>query len=262
MAEDDFGSTIIFNNGVPDTNVTLGTTGEGERVSSAAIMRTQRETEMINQNNRIGGRGVGLNTMAQQPPPNQQFAGNYALQQPPPNGYAQPVQPVQQPPYYQQQPVQMAAPPPPQGTPVPIQGVAPQQGSTTYLEEPFSELAMTDDLCHVIVDLPGVRKEDTKVVLTQNNEIAITFTRKTFVSKLSAELRNAKKNASAGKSRAKTKVVSQVNIPDYILGTHTVIYPIPRPVDDDNMKCTFENGQVHVVLPFRTPPEGKTISFG
>ena len=145
MAEEDFGSTIIFNNGVPDYNVTLGNTGEGERVSMSAIQQTMRETDMINQRHRVGGRGmgIGLNTMAQQPAPqpmqNQRFAGNYAQ----PSVYQQPQQPQQVPPqYYQQpvqQPVQQMQPQQPQSIPITQQPQQQQPQSAYYLQEPFSE---------------------------------------------------------------------------------------------------------------------------
>lgn len=267
MAEDDFGSTIIFNNGVPDYNVTLGTTGEGERVSMSAIQRTQRETDMINQRNRVGGRGmgIGLNTMAQQPPPqpNQQFAGNYVQ----PSVYQQPQQPQQVPPnYYPQQTVQQQVPqmPPqqPQGIPITQQPQQQQPQSAYYLQEPFSELVMTNDKCHVIVDLPGIQKEDVNIVLTPQNEVSITFTRKTFVDGLTAELKASTKKTKGSKgSKVKPKITSQVNIPDYLLGTHNVVYPIPRPVDTQNIKRSFENGQLHLILGFLTPLEGTTISI-
>lgn len=268
MAEEDFGSTIIFNDGVPDYNVTLGSTGDGERVSMSAIQRTQRETDMINQRNRVGGRGmgIGLNTMAQQPPPqpHPQFAGNYAQS----SMYQQPQQPPpQQVPaqqnYYQQPPQQV---PVQQGVPIqqPTQQQQPQPVAQAayYLQEPFSELVMTNDKCYVIVDLPGLTKEDVNVVLTPQNEVSITFTRKTFVDQLTAELKANTKKTKGGKgSKVKPKITSQVNIPDYLLGTHTVVYPIPRPVDTTNIKPSFEKGQLHLVLGFLTPLEGTTISL-
>ena len=245
MAEEDFGSTIIFNNGVPDYNVTLGNTGEGERVSMSAIQQTMRETDMINQRHRVGGRGmgIGLNTMAQQPAPqpmqNQQFAGNYAQ----PSVYQQP----------QQQ----------QGIPITQQPQQQQPQSAYYLQEPFSELIMTNDECHVIVDLPGISKENVSATLTPQNEVSITFTRTTYVDKLTAELKAAKKVKGAkGASKTKPKITSQVNIPDYLLGTHTVVYPIPRPVDSNNIKSSFDNGQFHIVLGFLTPLEGTAIKLG
>ena len=267
MAEEDFGSTIIFNNGVPDYNVTLGNTGEGERVSMSAIQQTMRETDMINQRHRVGGRGmgIGLNTMAQQPAPqpmpqNQQFAGNYAQ----PNMYHQPQQPQQPPPgYYPQQPQQPVQQPvqQPQGIPITQQPQQPQSGY--YLQEPFSELVMTNDECHVIVDLPGIPKENVSATLTPQNEVSITFTRHTFVDKLTAEIKSAKKvKGQKGSPKAKPKLTSQVNIPDYLLGTHTVVYPIPRPVDSNNIKSSFDNGQFHIVLGFLTPLEGTAIKLG
>lgn len=271
MAEEDFGSTIIFNNGVPDYNVTLGNTGEGERVSMSAIQQTMRETDMINQRHRVGGRGmgIGLNTMAQQPAPqpmqNQQFAGNYAQ----PSVYQQPQQPQQVPPqYYQQpvqQPVQQMQQPQQQGIPITQQPQQQQQQpqSAYYLQEPFSELIMTNDECHVIVDLPGITKENVTATLTPQNEVSITFTRTTYVDKLTAELKAAKKVKGAkGAAKSKPKITSQVNIPDYLLGTHTVVYPIPRPVDSNNIKWTFDNGQFHLTLGFLTPLEGTTIKLG
>ena len=62
--------------------------------------------------------------------------------------------------------------------------------------------------------------------------------------------------------KTKPKITSQVNIPDYLLGTHTVVYPIPRPVDSNNIKPSFENGQFHIVLGFLTPLEGTAIKLG
>lgn len=267
MAEEDFGSTIIFNNGVPDYNVTFGHTGDGERVSMDSIQRIQRETEMINQRNRVGGRGmgIGLNTMAQQPPPqpNQQFAGNYAQ----PAVYQQPQQPQQVPvqPNYYQQPVQQV----PAQQQVPIQQQPPPQQqpqlvaqSAYYLQEPFSELVMTNDTCYVIVDLPGLTKDDVNIVLTPQNEVSITFTRKTFVDSLTAEMKaNTKKTKGSKGSKTKPKITSQVNIPDYLLGTHTVVYPIPRPVDTQKIKRSFANGQLHLELGFLTPLEGTSITL-
>lgn len=270
MAEEDFGSTIIFNNGVPDYNVTLGNTGEGERVSMSAIQQTMRETDMINQRHRVGGRGmgIGLNTMAQQPAPqpmqNQQFAGNYAQ----PSVYQQPQQPQQVPPnYYPQQTVQQQVPQmpqqQPQGIPITQQPQQQQPQSAYYLQEPFSELIMTNDECHVIVDLPGIPKENVSATLTPQNEVSITFTRTTYVDKLTAELKAAKKVKGAkGAAKTKPKITSQVNIPDYLLGTHTVVYPIPRPVDSNNIKSSFDNGQFHIVLGFLTPLEGTAIKLG
>jgi hypothetical protein len=142
---------------------------------------------------------------------------------------------------------------------IPVQGAAPQQQPLGFLEEPYSELLMTDEECHVIVDLPGLKKEDIDVKLTQDNEVAVTFTRSTFVSQMSAA---PKKGAGKKKGKEKTKWVSQVNIPDFLLGKHTVVYKILRPVDENNITCKFEYGQVHVILGFRTPMEGKSISIG
>ena len=201
MAEEDFGSTIIFNNGVPDYNVTLGQTGEGERVSMAAIQQAQRETDMINQRYRIGNgaaRGVGVNSMAQQPPPRpinnqQQFAGSYQAPVYQQQGYYQ--QPVQQP--MQPQPVPMQQQIPPQGQPIPL---TQDSSDPAILREPFSELVMTTDTCHVLVDLPGLTKSDVNIVLTPQNEVSITFTRRTFVDSLTNELK-----ASAKKAKTKSK---------------------------------------------------------
>jgi HSP20 family molecular chaperone IbpA len=263
MAEADFGSTIIFNNGVPDYNVTLGQTGEGERVSMAAIQQAQRETDMINQRYRIGNgaaRGVGVNSMAQQPPPRpinnqQQFAGSYQAPVYQQQGYYQ--QPVQQP--MQPQPVPMQQQIPPQGQPIPL---TQDSSDPAILREPFSELVMTTDTCHVLVDLPGLTKSDVNIVLTPQNEVSITFTRKTFVDGLTAELKASTKKTKGSKgSKVKPKITSQVNIPDYLLGTHNVVYPIPRPVDTQNIKRSFENGQLHLILGFLTPLEGTTISI-
>lgn len=262
MAEEDFGSTIIFNNGVPDYNVTLGQTGEGERVSMAAIQQAQRETDMINQRYRIGNgaaRGVGVNSMAQQPPPRpinnqQQFAGSYQAPVYQQQGYYQ--QPVQQPMQQQmQQPMQQQIPP--QGQPIPL---TQDSNDPAILREPFSELVMTTDTCHVLVDLPGLTKSDVNIVLTPQNEVSITFTRRTFVDSLTNELKASAKKTKT-KSKTKPKITSQVNIPDFLLGTHTVVYPIPRPVDTKKIGKSFENGQLHLTLGFLTPLEGTAINL-
>jgi hypothetical protein len=35
-----------------------------------------------------------------------------------------------------------------------------------------------------------------------------------------------------------------------------------KPVDENNISCSFELGQLHVTLGFRTPMEGKAIAIG
>jgi len=257
---DEQNSTLIFN-GMPDYTSVVGVdySGNGTPVNPQIINRMAEDDAKRNEqiNRQLGlptasqpprGMGVGVNNMANQVPPGA------------PVNYNQPAQPYNQypqQPQYQQQPA---------GQPIPIQNSAPPpppppQNAFAYLQEPFSELLQTDDECHVIVDLPGIKKENVDIRLTDNNEVAITFTRTTFVDQKSAEPKGAKKGQKRS-SKNKTKWLSQVNIPDYLLGKHTVVYKIMRPVDENNIKCSFEYGQVHVILGFRAPIEGKPISIG
>ena len=261
---DDQNSTLIFT-GMPDYTSVIATDDQGGGIPINPRVIDQMAKDDANNNvqlnqrfglpqqNHPRGRGVGVNSMSQQMPPG------------PPTAYQQPVQTQYggqfaggyQPPVVQQpmQPQQV----PPQGVNIPVQGQAPQSAPVGFLEEPYSELLMTDEECHVIVDLPGIRKENIDVKLTPDNEVAVTFSRSTFVSQMSAA---PKKGTGKKRGKDKPKWVSQVNIPDFLLGKHTVVYKILRPVDENNIKCSFEYGQVHVILGFRTPLEGKSISIG
>lgn len=260
---DEQNSTLIFN-GMPDYNSVIATDNQGGGIPISPRIINQMAADDAKNNNQLNqrfglpqtgtpprGRGVGVNSMSQQMPP---MAPQYPPQQPQPQ-YGQ-LAPGYQPPV--QQPMQ-PQPMPPQGMNIPIQGAAPAQQPLGFLEEPYSELLMTDEACHVIVDLPGIKKEDVDIKLTQDNEVAVTFTRSTFVSQMSAA---PKKGTGKKKGKEKTKWVSQVNIPEFLLGKHTVVYKIIRPVDENNITCKFEYGQVHVILGFRTPLEGKSISIG
>lgn len=261
--------TLIFT-GQPDYNSVIGQTGEGDRISPQIIQQMAEETARISANNPVPGqrmprgRGVGVNT--QQMPPAAPIA-------PPQPGYGQqPANYGQLAPGYapQPQPQPMSYQPqqPPQGMNIPI-GQAPQpqpqpqpmQAPMGMLAEPFSELVITDTECHLFVDLPGIPKENIGIKLTQNNEVAVTFHRDTHVSLMSAEAKPTQKKGGKKKKEA-TKWAAQVNIPDYLLGDHTVVYSIMKPVDENRISCSFDLGQLHVVLGFRTPLEGKSISIG
>lgn len=261
--------TLIFT-GQPDYNSVIGQTGEGDRISPQIIQQMAEETARISANNPVPGqrmprgRGVGVNT--QQMPPAAPIA-------PPQPGYGQqPANYGQLAPGYapqpQQQPMSYQLQQPPQGMNIPI-GQAPQpqpqpqpmQAPMGMLAEPFSELVITDTECHLFVDLPGIPKENIGIKLTQNNEVAVTFHRDTHVSLMSAEAKPTQKKGGKKKKEA-TKWAAQVNIPDYLLGDHTVVYSIMKPVDENRISCSFDLGQLHVVLGFRTPLEGKSISIG
>ena len=250
--------TLIFT-GQPDYTSVIASdySGNGDPISMESIKRMQEETARISashpvpgQVNRAPARPRGVSASApQQLPPGTQYGGNYAVpQQPVPQQqvYQQPVyqQPVQQP--VQQAPVQQQPP------------------DNYFLEEPFSELVMTDTECHVLVDLPGIPRSDVDVQFTENNEVQITYTRNTFADKLVGDIKSGKtksKAKSEGKGKGKKEklqVKKQVNIPEYLLGTHTVVYPIPRPVDDTKVECSFELGQVHVTLGLKV---GKKITI-
>lgn len=261
--------TLIFT-GQPDYTSVIATdmNGNGDPINPQIINQMAQETAKINAANPIPGqrpargRGVGVNTQqlppgppspyGQQPAAYGQFAPGYAPQQP--------VQPQPQPPYPQPQVspqgvnIPIGTQPQPQQQPQPA--MQPPQG---FLPEPFSEIVMTDTECHLFVDLPGIPKEDIDIRLTQNNEVAVTFTRETRVSQMSSAKPAAKKG---GKKKGGTKWTAQVNIPDYLIGKHTVVYAIMKPVDENNISCSFELGQLHVTLGFRTPMEGKAIAIG
>lgn len=250
--------TLIFT-GQPDYTSVIASdySGNGDPISMESIKRMQEETARISANNPVPGqvnrpqarpRGVSASA-PQQLPPGAQYGGNYAV----PQQQVVQQQPVYQQPVYQQ-PVQTVQQPVQQ---------QPQQDHY-FLEEPFSELVMTDTECHVLVDLPGIPREDVDVQFTENNEVQITYTRHTFADKLVGDIKSGKSRSKAkseGKAKGKKEklqVKKQVNIPEYLLGTHTVVYPIPRPVDDTKVECSFELGQVHVTLGLKV---GKKITI-
>lgn len=266
--------TLIFT-GQPDYNSVIGDHIPNDGMDNVGVPVTpqlinqvnsdtaKRGSQMMIPGQRMPrGRGVGVNT--QQMPPAAPIA-------PPQPGYGQqPANYGQLAPGYapQPQPQPMSYQPqqPPQGMNIPI-GQAPQpqpqpmQAPMGMLAEPFSELVITDTECHLFVDLPGIPKENIGIKLTQNNEVAVTFHRDTHVSLMSAEAKPTQKKGGKKKKEA-TKWAAQVNIPDYLLGDHTVVYSIMKPVDENRISCSFDLGQLHVVLGFRTPLEGKSISIG
>ena len=256
--------TLIFT-GQPDYTSVIATDdyGNGDPISPRIIQQMAADDAKLNAAHPIQGqrmprgRGVGVNTqqMPPGPPPQQQQQyvqpAQYGQMAP---GYAPPQpQPVQPAPAYPQQP--------PQGINIPI-GQASQQNAAPqgFLPEPYSELVFTDTECHIFVDLPGIPKENISIRLTQNNEVAVTFKRETRVSQMSTAKPAQKKGSKRKKDS--NKLTAQVNIPDYLLGEHTVVYSIMKPVDENNISCSFDLGQLHVTLGFRTPMEGKAISIG
>lgn len=263
--------TLIFT-GEPDyaSVISNGSAdGSGTPINPRIIRQMAEDDARINATHPIAGqrttsgRGVGVAT--RQPPPGVPIV-------PPNTGYAQPANYGQLAGGYNVQnggvPGQYAAPvqTAPQGITIPI-GTQPaqQQAQTSapmgMLAEPFSELVITDTECHLFVDLPGIPKENIGIKLTQNNEVAVTFKRDTHVAIMSAEAAKQPKKAGKKKKDA-TKWAAQVNIPEYLLGEHTVVYSIMKPVDENRISCSFDLGQLHVVLGFRTPLEGKSIAIG
>ncbi|MCQ2123248.1 MAG: Hsp20/alpha crystallin family protein [Fibrobacter sp.] len=250
----DNSDTLIFT-GQPDyTSTIMDGTENGSKISPAAIAAMQQETARISAANPIDGqinvkRGRGVGNMPQQMPPQ------------PPRPQQQPFNPQMPPPPAQQAPQQYYPPqqqyyPQPQQPPIaPAQNI-PISGdsqSEFYLDEPFSELVLTNNECHVIVDLPGVKKNDVSISLTPENDVKIVYTRNTYSDSIKGMVKGSK-----GK---RPKIESQINIPDYLLGKHEVSYHIPRAVDESKITCSFEYGQVHVVLGLRVAVEGVTISI-
>ena len=271
--------TLIFT-GEPDYTSVISNgsaDGSGTPISPRIIQQMAQEDARLNAANPIAGqrpnRGRGVGVATHQPPPGApinppnpngnyvqpanygQFAGGYNVQTGVPNGVPQGN--------YMQTNVQGQ---PQGGINIPINGAPQQQNMTAQapvglLAEPFSELVITDTECHLFVDLPGIPKENIGIKLTQNNEVAVTFKRETHVSIMSAEAKTTQKKGSKKKKDA-TKWAAQVNIPEYLLGEHTVVYSIMKPVDENRISCSFDLGQLHVVLGFRTPLEGKSIVIG
>lgn len=249
--------TSVISNGMSD--------GSGTPISPRIIQQMANDDARLNASHPVPGqrpargRGVGVNTQQMPPAPPNAMPPNYG-QQPPYGqlapGYAPPCPPAQAqpgavpPPAYQQpvQPVQQVQPPP-------------SQSPLNFLQEPFSEMVMTDTECHLFIDLPGMTKDDIELDLTDNNDIKVTFTRKTRVSVMSAQAKPVAKKTGK-KKKDDSKWVAQVNIPEYLLGTHTVVYNIMKPFDEDNIDCKFELGQLHITLKFRTPLSGRKITIG
>ncbi len=259
--------TLIFT-GEPDYTSVISdgsADGSGTPIHPRIIQQMAQDDVKLNATHPIlgqrpvRGRGVGVNT--QQLPPNAPInSPTVGYQQTVPygqmaSGYVPPVVPVQT---YQQ-------PAPPQGINIPIGGQPPVQqvaAPVGVLAEPFSELVLTDTECHLFVDLPGIPKENIGIKLTQNNEVAVTFKRDTHVSQMSVDAAKQPSKKGGKKKKDAPKWAAQVNIPEYLLGEHTVVYSIMKPVDENRVSCSFELGQLHVVLGFRTPLEGKSISIG
>lgn len=255
--------TLIFT-GQPDyTSVISNGMSDGSGTPIDPRIINQMATDVAKNsdafNRRVGlppspprGRGVGVQT--QQLPPGQ-LAPGYPPPQPPANGY--PQQPPQQVAY--PQPVQQQPVPIPIGSQPPPQ--QPSMASGGILPEPCSEIVMTDKEFHLFVDLPGIPKEDITLFLTQNNEVSVTFKREPRVKQMSEE---AKPVGKKGGKRKKDENAwrAQINIPDFLIGTHTVLYRIDKPVDNNNIKCSFELGQLHVTLTYISPVNGTKINIG
>ena len=258
--------TLIFT-GEPDYTSVISNgsaDGSGTPISPRIIQQMAQEDARLNAAHPIVGqrpnRGRGVGVATHQPPPGAPVNPQSYNQQPANYGQLAPS--------YTPQPMSYQPQQPPQGMNIPIgQPQPPQQppqqmqAPVGMLAEPFSELVITDTECHLFVDLPGIPKENIGIKLTQNNEVAVTFKRETHVSIMSAEAKPAQKKGGKKKKDA-TKWAAQVNIPDYLLGEHTVVYSIMKPVDENRISCSFDLGQLHVVLGFRTPLEGKSISIG
>ena len=169
------------------------------------------------------------------PPPQQYYP--QPQQYYPPQGYPQQGYPQQ--PYYQPQM------PMPQMQPVPQ---APQMSDG--FGAPFSEMYVTSDQAYeCYIDLPGVNPSDIKVKVVQNSlEVS-------GVRKLHSE------SPAAGKKNKRIKVLAaQSSVPSYLLNHFKFTFPFAKPVDEDNVKATVENGQLHVTIAILSSAKGVNVS--
>lgn len=170
------------------------------------------------------------------PPPPQQYYPQ-PQQYYPPQGYPQQGYPQQ--PYYQ-----------PQMPMAPMQPVQQAPQMSDGFGAPFSEMYVTSDQAYeCYIDLPGVNPSDIKVKVVQNSlEVS-------GVRKLHSE------SPAAGKKNKRIKVLAaQSSVPSYLLNHFKFTFPFAKPVDEDNVKATVENGQLHVTIAILSSAKGVNVS--
>ena len=178
----------------------------------------------------------------------------------PPQPQPMPQQPMQQQPYYPPQPQYYPQQGyPQQGYPQPqyypqqqmqMQPVPQVPQMSDGFGAPFSEMYVTSDQNYeCYIDLPGVNPSDIKVKVVQNSlEVS-------GVRKLHSE------SPTAGKKNKRIKVLAaQSSVPAYLLNHFKFTFPFAKPVDEDNVKAAFENGQLHVTIAILSSEKGVCVS--
>lgn len=117
---------------------------------------------------------------------------------------------------------------------------------------PPTEMAMVDGEYHVFVDLPGVSKEDLKI-LYDNGTLTIEGRRETSVDNLKKELKSAKLRKNIKEATS--------TVPNFLMGKFSYKYYFKRLVDETNISAKYTDGILHVTLPHRSKGEQIQIAL-
>ena len=155
----------------------------------------------------------------------------------------QPVQPPMQPQVQQVQ--QQGAPDQQQGAPVqPAQEPGAElikRYQPNYCE-PYTETIVVGGKYHFYIDLPGVNPEEIAATYINMN-LVITGTRKLQAYRL---MPKAKGRGKKGKTAA-VDYDAMVTVPPQA-EKFSYTYEFPRPIDQNNIVCGYENGVYHVIM--------------
>jgi len=117
---------------------------------------------------------------------------------------------------------------------------------------PPTEMAMVDGEYHVFVDLPGVSKENLKI-LYDNGTLTIEGRRETSVDNLKKEIKSAKLRKNIKEATS--------TIPNFLMGKFSYKYYFKRLVDETNISAKYTDGILHVTLPHRSKGEQIQIAL-
>lgn len=267
IMDEENNSTLIFT-GEPDMNTAIGFDGQNRmspnmiaansqinndiKVAAAvgAQVKQSRQPSMAPSAPMQQPRQMPPQPMAPQQPPQQAYVNPYAARQQPPQ---QPYyQQAQQQPYYQQPPQHPYYQQPPQPQ---YPGNYAQPGEPPIDDqtpEPYHEMMLVNDVYHLYVDLPGVKKQGLGVRYV-NSEIEVTGQRVSMV--------DVWRNKLKGNKGKKPVFESQSTVPDYLLGKFKFSFYFPLPVDEQTVKAELEESALlHVSMKLRASAGGVTVS--
>lgn len=241
--------TLIFGDGEPDMNTSIGFNGEN-RMSPSMIRANSQINNDIKVGDAIGARRNRQMPMSAPASPMQQ-----PRQMPPqPMGYQQPQQQYYQQPMRQQPQQQYYQQPMMQQYQQPMYQPQPEMQDDQDMQsnEPFYERVLVNNTYHLYVDLPGVKKQGLSVQYV-NSEVVVSGQRTSMV-----EVWKSKLKGNKGK---KPVFEPDVNIPDYLLGKFKFSFYFPLSVDETTVKADFEDGILHVSMELRATATGVNVSI-